>query len=154
MVRNRKLFIVLCLTVLALTGYSCSLPVFNRGMDGASVSDKSGSAIPARLSGAISLGESCTLGYYRVKLTGLFEGGNNQVETQSDQTGRFSIVAPPGRYLVQVAKDGCGAMQSIDLEENTEHMISVSVSETKPMERASADLSGRLPASVLILPKR
>ncbi|NDG84003.1 MAG: hypothetical protein EBX52_03070 [Proteobacteria bacterium] len=105
------------------------------------------------MSGVIALDEPCKAGYYQVKLTGLFDGGQNQVETQSDRAGRFSLQAPPGRYLVQVAKDGCGARQSIELEDNTEHMISVMVSETGNYQREQ-EIDGRLPASVLVPLKR
>ena len=63
------------------------------------------------------------------------------------------MMAPPGRYLIEVAREGCGAKQSIELEDNTEHMVSVSVIETKAVERFGMP-EGRLPASVLILPKK
>lgn len=139
---------------LILSGFSCSLPFFNRyGDAGQGASERGTAGRAAKLSGYLELGEGCPPGYYQVKLLGLFEGSGNQVESQTDQTGRFSIEAPPGRYLVQVAKEGCGAKQSIELEENTEHMISVSVLETKGVERYGMP-EGRLPASVLILPKR
>ncbi len=109
--------------------------------------------MPAHLSGLIELDEACKAGYYQVKLTGLYDGGQNQVETQSDRSGRFSLEAPPGRYLVQISKDGCGARQPIELEDNTEHMISVMVFETKSDQREET-IEGRLPASVLVPLKR
>jgi hypothetical protein len=154
MARGRYTSTLGLVTLLSLAGYSCSLPFFNKngesGQAGAGA-EKGGVSNASRLSGVINLGEGCKSGYYQVKLLGLFESGSNQVEAQSDQNGRFNIVAPAGRYLVEVAKDGCGAKESIELEENTEHMVSVAVSETKPMERVG-DAEARLPASILILP--
>ena len=151
MVRKGPTTAVSILVLLTLTGYSCSLPFFNKNADptGAIVSEKAGSGLPAKLSGVIDLGEGCKPGYYQVHLTGLFEGGSNQVESQSDQAGHFSLVAAPGRYLIQVTKDGCGSKQTILLEDNTEHMISIQVTETKGVERFELP-EGRLPASVLI----
>ncbi|MBU6153213.1 MAG: hypothetical protein KGP28_02820 [Bdellovibrionales bacterium] len=107
----------------------------------------------ARLSGVILRNEACKAGYFQIKLHGLFEGGSNQVEAQSDQNGRFSVVAPPGHYLIQVQKDGCGTKETIELEENTEHMISLTVGEVTPMVRMG-DPDARLPASVIILPEK
>jgi hypothetical protein len=154
MSRKRQTAVLGITVALILSGFSCSLPFFNRnGEAGSGSGDRGASGRAAKLSGYLELGEGCPPGYYQIKLVGLFEGSENQVESQTDQTGRFSIEAPPGRYMVQVAKEGCGAKQAIELEENTEHMISVSVLETKGIERYGMP-EGRLPASVLILPKR
>jgi hypothetical protein len=154
MSRKRQTALLGISVALILSGFSCSLPFFSRyGESGNGSGDRAPSGRAAKLSGYLELGEGCPPGYYQVKLLGLFEGAETQVESQTDQTGRFSIEAPPGRYLVQVAKEGCGAKQSIELEENTEHMISVSVLETKGIEKFGMP-EGRLPASVLILPKR
>jgi hypothetical protein len=137
--------------LLSLTAVSCSLPFFSRnsGSVGGLTSVEKATPIQAKLSGVIELSEGCAAGYYQIKLVGLFEGANTQVESQSDQSGHFSLVAPPGAYMVQVGKDGCGSKQAITLEENTEHMISLSVRETKAVEKAG-ESQGRLPASVLI----
>ena len=154
MSRKRQTAVLGISMTLILSGFACSLPFFHRAHDAGNGSgEKTASGRAAKLSGYLELGEGCPPGYYQVRLLGLFEGAETQVESQTDQTGRFSIEAPPGRYLVHVAKDGCGAKQSIELEENTEHMISVSVLETKGIERHGMP-EGRLPASVLILPKR
>jgi hypothetical protein len=149
---KRKLAVGTLLSV-TLTGYSCSLPFFNKTGEGANAGGGEKVLLPAHLSGVIDLGESCKAGYYQVKLTGLFEGGQSQVETQSDRSGRFSLQAPPGRYMIQVSKDGCGSRQPIELEDNTEHMISMMVTETKGFQREEV-LEGRLPASVLVPVKR
>ena len=108
---------------------------------------------PAKISGLLDLRESCGPGFYQIKLQGLFEGASIQVESQSDEAGRFALVAPPGQYLVLVSKDGCGAKQNLELEENTEHMISIIVTETKSIEKVGQN-EGRLPASVLIEPHK
>jgi hypothetical protein len=150
MARIRKKIVFGAVMAVTLTGYACSLPIFSKSNE-ATVGDRV--ILPARLSGVIEMSESCKAGYYQVKLMGLYEGGQNQVETQSDRSGRFSLQAPPGHYLIQVAKDGCGSRQPIDLEDNTEHMISVTVAETKGYQREQ-ELEGRLPASVLVPMKR
>ena len=152
-VRSNTITITVLLTV---TAFSCSMPIFNRATGGPSggVVDKSFKPKPAKLSGLLDLREGCGPGFYTIKLSGLFEGATTQVESQSDQTGRFSLVAPPGQYSLQVSnKEGCGAKQSLELEENTEHMISIIVSETMAVEKIGQN-DGRLPASVLIQPKR
>jgi hypothetical protein len=152
MARKRHTSILGLVTLLSLAGYSCSLPFFEKNRDFSLSGTSPGKgklANTARLSGVISLGEGCKSGYFQIKLYGLFEGGSNQVEAQSDQNGRFNIVAPPGHYLIQVQKDGCGTKETIELEENTEHMIALSVSEIRSMVRLG-DPEARLPASVLI----
>ena len=151
-IRSTTITIMILLTV---TAFSCSMPLFsrNQAVSGAPGIDKNFQPKPAKLSGILDLQESCGPGFYQIKLHGLFDGANTQVESQSDQSGHFSLIAPPGRYLVQVKKDGCGAKQSIELEENTEHMISIMVTETKAIEKVG-DNDGRLPASVLIQQKR
>jgi hypothetical protein len=136
---------------LGLTLFSCSLPFFAK-TEGEGGTEK-GSLIPARLSGVLELAPGCKPGYYQIRLMGQSGASQTQVEAQSDQNGHFSITAPAGTYLVQVTRGECGVKQSIHLEGNTEHMISLSVGETRALEKA--DLSpGRLPASVLIEPKR
>lgn len=133
------------------------MPLFSKsggvGPAGLVQSGKNFQPKPAKLSGVLDLHEGCVPGFYQIRLQGLFEGANIQVESQSDQSGRFSLLAPPGRYLMQVASEGCGAKQTLELEENTEHMISIIVSETKSVERFQEN-NGRLPASLLIEPKR
>jgi hypothetical protein len=151
-IRSTSITITILLTV---TAFSCSMPIFGRGPAGSSggVVDKSFKPKPAKLSGLLDLREGCGPGFYQIKLQGLIEGASIQVESTSDQTGRFSLVAPPGQYMIQVNKDGCGAKQSLELEENTEHMISIIVSETKAIEKVGQN-DGRLPASVLIEPHK
>ena len=151
-IRSNTITITILLTI---TAFSCSSQIFTRNQGGApgGVIDKSFKPKPAKLSGLLDLREGCAPGFYQVKLQGLFEGATIQVESQSDQMGRFSLVAPPGQYMVQVSKDGCGAKQSLELEENTEHMISIIVAETKAIEKIGEN-EGRLPASVLIEPHK
>lgn len=117
--------------------------------------DKKFQPRPAKLSGVLELHEGCSPGYYQIRLQGIFEGATVQVESQSDESGHFSLVAPPGRYLMMVNKENCGSKQPIELEENTEHMFSVVVQETKSVEKITENpTTDRLPASVLIMPKR
>jgi len=152
-IRSSTITITILLTV---TAFSCSMPIFSHGNGGGfagGVVDKSFKPKPAKLSGLLDLREGCGPGFYQIKLQGLFEGASIQVESTSDQTGRFNLVAPPGQYLVVVNKDGCGAKQNLELEENTEHMISVIVTETKAIEKVGLN-EGRLPASVLIEPHK
>jgi hypothetical protein len=147
---------VTCTILLMITAVSCSMPIFNRAQGGPAggVVDKSFKPKPAKLSGLLDLMAGCAPGFYTIKLQGLFEGATTQVESQSDKAGRFSLVAPPGQYSLQVSSpDGCGAKQSLELEENTEHMISIIISETRAYEKVAKN-EGRLPASVLIEPKR
>ncbi len=139
--------------VLTLSGYSCSSPIFGKSGGSGSNGGAEKALLPARLSGVIERAGNCGAGYYRIRLTGLFDGGQNQVETESDRSGRFSMTAPPGRYMMEVSKDSCGSRQWIELEDNTEHMVSVSALETEGYERFE-EPTGRLPASVLIPPKR
>jgi len=141
--------------ILTLTAFSCSLPIFSKNQGSHSseaTSDRSFQPRPAKLSGVLELHEGCTPGYYQIRLQGMFEGRNVQVESQSDESGHFSLTAPPGHYLMLVNKENCGSRQVIELEENTDHMFSVDVQETKSVEKtAQEDLgSGRLPASVLV----
>lgn len=139
------------MVLLTVTAFSCSMPVFSRttvNSNGDKFQPK-----PAKLSGVLQLEGACGPGFYQVKLKGLFEGANSQVESQSDQSGHFSLIAPPGQYMVHVSKEGCGAKQTIELEENTEHMLSIVVTETKAIEKIGQN-EGRLPASVLIEPHR
>ena len=151
-IRSTSITITILLTV---TAFSCSMPIFSRGPSGVAggVVDKSFKPKPAKLSGLLVLKEGCGPGFYQIKLQGLFEGASVQVESTSDQSGRFSLIAPPGQYMVQVNKEGCGAKQPVELEENTEHMISIIVSETKAIEKMGEN-DGRLPASVLVQPHK
>jgi hypothetical protein len=135
---------------LGLTAFSCSLPFFGKNEEGRG---ERGSSLPARLTGVLELNSGCSGGYYQIRLVGLNDETQNQVESQSDQNGRFSIVAPSGSYQIQVAKGECGVKQTIHLEGNTEHMISLPVAETRALEKAE-NSQGRLPASILIEPKR
>ena len=147
---------ITALILLSITAFSCSMPLFSKNAsNGASVATNSNfKPKPAKLSGVLDLHEGCAPGFYQIKLHGLFEGANIQVESQSDQSGHFSLLAPPGNYLMQISNEACGAKQTLELEENTEHMISVIVSETKSIEKVGQKNEGRLPASVLIEPKR
>ena len=72
---------------------------------------------------------------------------------QSDALGKFSFTAPPGKYLVQVEKNHCGVKQSVELENNTEHMYLFAVQEFKAVEKVGDEeehFPSRLPASILI----
>jgi hypothetical protein len=146
--RRHPALIASCLGV---TAFSCSLPLFGK-QAGEGVGDR-GSSIPARLSGVLDRAPSCGTGYYQIRLVGLGEETQTQVEAQSDQNGKFTMVAPAGSYQIQVTKGDCGVKQVLHLEGNTEHMVSLSVGETKAIEKADQGV-GRLPASVLIEPKR
>ena len=139
--------------VLAVTAVSCSLPFFARNGAGPSGADKTFQPRPSKLSGVLTLRDSCTPGYYQVKLQGLFESAQTQVDSQTDQSGHFSLIAPPGQYTMTVSKDECGSRERVVLEENTEHMLEISIQETKAIEKVG-NIKGRLPASVLVLPKR
>ncbi len=153
MAKGQRKTAIGALVALTLSGYSCSFPLFGKPSGSASSGGAEKALLPARLSGVIERGEQCGAGYYRIRLTGLFDGGQNQVETESDRSGRFSMTAPPGRYLMEISKDNCGSRQWIELEDNTEHMVAVSALETGGFER-SEEPAGRLPASILIPPKR
>ncbi len=136
--------------LLTVTAFSCSMPLFSRvqGTKAAGETPK-----PSRLSGLLQMEQGCEHGYYQIKLQGLFESANIQVEAQSDESGHFTLVAPPGKYLMQALKGNCGSKQVIELEDNTEHMVSISVSETAASEKIGQN-GGRLPASVLVLPNK
>jgi len=111
----------------------------------------------ATVSGVLEYRNGCQAGYYKVMLKGLFENSGVQIETQTDVTGRFEFVAPPGKYLAQVVKEHCGTKETVELEKNTEHMFSFAVQETLLEERvdeAPAQGISRLPASVLIEQKK
>ena len=154
MARSMRSNTITVTILLSITAFSCSMPLFSKNAGNtAATASKGFQPKPAKLSGVLELHEGCVPGFYQIKLHGLFEGANTQVESQSDQNGRFSLVAPPGNYLMQVSNASCGAKQTLELEENTEHMISVIVTETKPIEKIGQN-DGRLPASVLIEPKR
>lgn len=136
-----------------LTLFSCSIPFFGKGRTPAS---EETSQKMATLSGVLDFKEGCGPGYYKVILRGLFEGAGITVETQSDSLGKFSVTAPPGKYLAQVVKDQCGTKESVDLESNTEHMFTFVVQEFKALEKTDgqeAKFPSRLPASVLIVPE-
>ena len=136
------------LSLLAL--FSCSIPFFGKGR---TASNEEVSPKLATLSGNLEFNEGCAPGYYKIVLKGLFEGAGVQVETQSDSLGRFSVSAPPGKYLAQVEKDQCGTKETVELESNTEHMFSFVVQESKAIEKAG-DMENhfptRLPASVMV----
>lgn len=137
--------------VLTLLASSCSLP--GNRLPPPQVVEKSFQPRPAKLSGVLTLKDDCSAGYYQVKLQGLFESAQIQVDSQTDQSGHFNLIAPPGQYLMIVTKGECGSRERITLEENTEHMLAVSVQETKSIEKMG-EPQGRLPASVLVMPKR
>ena len=138
-----------------LTMFSCSIPFFGKGRNvgtNEAVSHKL-----ATLSGVMEFKEGCGPGYYKVMLKGLFENAGVQVESQSDSLGRFSITAPPGKYLAQVVKDQCGTKESVELESNTDHMLTFVVQEFKAVEKVGGDkmdFPSRLPASVLVMPSK
>lgn len=137
-------------TLSLLTLFSCSIPFFGKGRTPAT---EETSAKLATLSGVLEFKEGCGPGYYKVVLKGLFEGSGIQVETQSDSLGKFSVSAPPGKYLAQVVKEQCGTKETVELESNTEHMFTFVVQESKAMEKIaeqSEQFPNRLPASVLI----
>lgn len=134
-----------------LTLFSCSIPFFGKGRS-ISSEDQPAQKL-ATLSGVLEFKEGCEPGYYKVILRGLFEGGGVTVETQSDSLGKFSVTAPPGKYLAQVVKDQCGTKETVDLESNTEHMFSFVVQESKSVEKTAEineQFPNRLPASVLV----
>jgi hypothetical protein len=137
-----------------LTLFSCSIPFFGKGRNPAS---NDNSKKMATVSGVLDFKSGCPNGYYKVVLKGLFENSGVQIETQTDVTGRFEFIAPPGKYLAQVNKDQCGAKEMVELERNTEHMFSFAVQETiaeERVEEASVQGVSRLPASVLIEQKK
>jgi hypothetical protein len=133
--------------------FSCSIPFFGKGRT-VHVQGEASEKL-ATLSGVLEFQEGCGPGYYKVILKGLFEGSGIQVETQSDSLGKFSVSAPPGKYLAQVVRDQCGAKVSVELQSNTEHMFSFVVQESKAIEKVGEEnpaFPSRLPASILILP--
>src|SRR3712207_3834358 len=90
--------LIIAVALLAVTAFSCTLPGLTKRAPHPS-QDKSFQHRPAKVSGLINLEEGCGPGYYQIRLQGMFDGANVQVESQSDQAGRFSLVAPAGRYL-------------------------------------------------------
>ncbi len=107
----------------------------------------------ATVSGVLDYKNGCEAGYYKVVLKGMFENSGVQIETQTDVTGRFEFIAPPGKYLALVNKGQCGTKETVELEKNTEHMFSFAVQETlmeERVEEASVQGVSRLPASLLI----
>ncbi len=137
-----------------LTLFSCSIPFFGKGRTPAS---NDHSKKMANVSGVLDFQGDCLPGYYKVMLKGLFENAGVQIEAQSDSTGKFEFVAPPGKYLAQVNKDQCGTKEIVELEKNTEHMFSFPVrvmhEEERVVEAAPLGIS-RIPASVLIEQKK
>ena len=136
--------------LLTITAFSCSMPLFSK------VQPNKGSASflkPSKLTGVLQMEGECGLGYYQIHLQGLFEYSNVVVQSQSDESGRFNLIAPPGKYLMNISKGDCGSKQSLELESNTEHMVSVPIREVKSHEKYSErELKNvnRLPASILI----
>lgn len=145
MAQNRNTAISTAL-ILVVTAFSCSLPMFRIGAPGAA--DK---RVPknTKLSGVLQPQESCQLGYYQIKLQGILENSQIQVETQTDSTGHFSLLAPAGTYLLNVTKDDCGSKESITLQENTEHMVAVLVRPFNSVDKMDTEWS-RIPASILV----
>lgn len=143
--RTHTIFAVFAL---ASTAFSCSLPFFKGGLNSNGVLRVEPKA--SKLSGLVQFSESCPAGYYQVRLQGLHETSNVQVSGETDAAGKFSLSAPAGRYLMWVNKDGCGSKEPVELQENTEHMVSVFVGEINSVERME-NSEGRLPASVLEL---
>ena len=137
--------------VLTITAFSCSLPFFK----GSSMmsAERTPRAKSARLSGILQLQEGCGKGYYQVKLQGILDNSNIQVESQTDSSGRFNLLAPAGAYMMLVTKENCGSRETVELSENTEHMLSVSIREIKSVEKLEKNW-GRIPASILVLPKK
>jgi hypothetical protein len=133
-----------------LTLFSCSIPFFGKGRNPAS---NDNSKRMATVSGVLDYKNGCEAGYYKVVLKGMFENSGVQIETQTDVTGRFEFIAPPGKYLALVNKGQCGTKETVELEKNTEHMFSFAVQETlmeERVEEASVQGVSRLPASLLI----
>ena len=133
-----------------LTLFSCSIPFLGKGRIAAT--DDHTQKL-STLSGVLEYREGCGPGYYKVVLKGLFEGAGIEIESQSDSLGKFTIKAPPGRYLAQVIKDQCGTKETVTLENNTEHMFSFVVQESRAIEKigdAESRFPSRLPASVLV----
>jgi hypothetical protein len=112
-------------------------------------SEKAFQPRPAKLSGVLTHEGACSPGYYQVNLQGLAESAHIQVETQTDQSGRFQLTAPPGQYLMMVGQGECGSRETVVLEENTEHMMAVAVRDGKRIDKVG-NIKGRLPASVLV----
>jgi len=129
---------------------SCSIPFFGKG---SSVSSDEHVQKLSTLSGVLEYKEGCGPGYYKVILKGLFENSGVDVQSQTDSLGKFTLKAPPGRYLAQVMRDGCGSKENVTLERNTEHMISFVVQDSGSVEKGGDEethFSSRLPASVLV----
>lgn len=149
--KSSKILTAKSLVVLSfLTLFSCSIPFFGKGRVAATDDH---SLKLSTLSGVLEFKEGCGPGYYKVVLKGLFEGAGIEIESQSDSLGKFTIKAPPGRYLAQVVKDQCGTKETVTLENNTEHMFSFVVQESRAIEKIGDEEShfpSRLPASVLV----
>ncbi len=105
----------------------------------------------SKLSGVLNLQEGCEKGYYQVTLVGMLENSNIRVESQTDSSGRFNLTAPAGKYEMSFSKGNCGSKEGLELSENSEDMVSVTVREIKSVERFGNE-AGRIPASILIMP--
>lgn len=128
---------------LAMTAFSCSFSFFKTE----NVKNNEANR-PAQLSGFIHFNSSCPQGYYHVRLQGIQESSQVQVMTEADAAGKFTMNAPMGKYLLWVHKGECGAKESVELQENTEHMISISVDENNSIEKYE-EMNGRFPASIV-----
>jgi len=130
--------------------FSCSIPFFGKGR--VAPTEENAHKL-ATFSGILQYQQGCEPGQYRVMLKGLFEGAGVLYETKTDDTGKFSIMALPGKYLAEISKGHCEIKQPVELENNTEHMFLFSVQEYKAIEKVGEEdnhFPSRLPASVLV----
>jgi hypothetical protein len=134
--------------ILVITAFSCSLPIFKGGSN----SKQNQTQKKASLSGVLQLSSDCTAGYYQVKLQGILENSQIQVDTQSDASGHFTLLAPAGRYWLMTSKDECGSKDPVELQENTEHMLAVAVRSIRALDQSNTEWA-RIPSSILIDPK-
>ncbi len=129
--------------------FSCSIPFFGKGRTSSEENVQKLSTVV----GVLDFQDGCNPGYYQVILKGLFESADIQIETQTDSLGKFTVTAPPGQYLAQINKENCGTKLTLNLENNTEHMFSFVIQETRLIEKVgnlAPSFPARLPASVLI----
>ena len=146
--KNLSLKSLAAFSLLAL--FSGSIPFFGKGKVAPS---EDFSKKMATFSGILQFQQGCEPGLYRVMLKGLFEGAGVLYETKTDESGKFTVTALPGKYMAEVAKGHCGFKQPVELENNTEHMFLFAVQEYKAIEKVGDEethFPSRLPASVLV----
>ncbi len=135
------------LVLLAVTTLSCSLPYFSKHS-----STPKGQAL-VLVSGMVTAGHNCEPGKYQVKLQGLLENAHLSYETTSDDAGRYSVMAEPGRYLAHFEKGVCGAKEVFILETNTDFMTSTEAVRVESSEKVLAETqteNSRAPASLFV----